>query len=554
MTITIATNTNTNIANGFTLAAQGDEFYVPFQTNVFATGASFSGVVTSGVGGIVEDYGAFVGFQYGINIGAIGTKSQVVIGATGTVSGYSLAAISIVANATGGGYTLDNFGQVTGVGNAAGVIVNGNGQINNTGTIAGSTGISQVGITGGDTFSLTNTETGVIVGGYNGGASTISESLNNRGLIRGNVTLGSAANNFMTNSGTGSITSGTVTFGNGNNDHFQNFGGMGALVMGNGTSDVVLNFGTIGNINMGSGAGDYVGNAGRIDGNVVMGNGAGQVFDSTHGTIYNVNNPGGAGTISAGSTGATIVGALNGGGINGGAGNDVLIANQTTSASFDYNARTDMHALGGTNAMYGGTGINVFFSGDATYNQIWGGRAAFTSTGNGYENNSVDYAPVVGANRSVFVDLLNGHDAFVINAGVYTYADSIVNVPNVLATAGADIIQCDNEVDRITGRASGDSLYAGSGSFSQVGFIYTGYSDSNTVTGYDTIVGFKIGVDKIDLSALHTDGSHLAISTAGTSNTLYVEQTAGTFNANTDLAMIVNTSTAGGLHASDFVF
>ena len=53
---------------------------------------------------------------------------------------------------------------------------------------------------------------------------------------------------------------------------------------------------------------------------------------------------------------------------------------------------------------------------------------------------------------------------------------------------------------------------------------------------------------------MHTDASHLAISTAGTSNTLYVEQTAGTFNANTDLAMIVNTSAAGGLHASDFVF
>ena len=74
------------------------------------------------------------------------------------------------------------------------------------------------------------------------------------------------------------------------------------------------------------------------------------------------------------------------------------------------------------------------------------------------------------------------------------------------------------------------------------------------VTGYDTIVGFKIGADRIDLAALHTDGSHLAISTAGTSNTLYVEQTPGTFNANTDLAMIVNATTAGGLHASDFVF
>jgi hypothetical protein len=82
----------------------------------------------------------------------------------------------------------------------------------------------------------------------------------------------------------------------------------------------------------------------------------------------------------------------------------------------------------------------------------------------------------------------------------------------------------------------------------------TAYGGSNTVTGYDTIVGFKIGKDRIDLSALHTDGSHLAISTAGTSNTLYVEKTPGTFNSGTDLALIVNTIATGGLRAPDFVF
>jgi hypothetical protein len=54
-------------------------------------------------------------------------------------------------------------------------------------------------------------------------------------------------------------------------------------------------------------------------------------------------------------------------------------------------------------------------------------------------------------------------------------------------------------------------------------------------------------------SASRTDRSPLAISTAGTSNTLYVEQIPGTFNANTDLAMIVNTSAVRGLHASDLI-
>jgi hypothetical protein len=67
-------------------------------------------------------------------------------------------------------------------------------------------------------------------------------------------------------------------------------------------------------------------------------------------------------------------------------------------------------------------------------------------------------------------------------------------------------------------------------------------------------VGFKLGVDKIDLTALHTHASHLAISTARGSNTVYVEATPGTFNTASDLAMIVNTSEVGGLHDSDFIF
>jgi hypothetical protein len=64
----------------------------------------------------------------------------------------------------------------------------------------------------------------------------------------------------------------------------------------------------------------------------------------------------------------------------------------------------------------------------------------------------------------------------------------------------------------------------------------------------------KLGTDKIDLSVLHVNGANLAISTSGTSNTFYIEQTPGTLNSATDLAMIVNTSAAGGLHASDFIF
>ena len=68
------------------------------------------------------------------------------------------------------------------------------------------------------------------------------------------------------------------------------------------------------------------------------------------------------------------------------------------------------------------------------------------------------------------------------------------------------------------------------------------------------ITDFQVGTDKIDLSALGSNASHLLIQASGTSNSVYLEATPGTFNANTDLAMVVNTTITGGLHASDFVF
>ena len=43
---------------------------------------------------------------------------------------------------------------------------------------------------------------------------------------------------------------------------------------------------------------------------------------------------------------------------------------------------------------------------------------------------------------------------------------------------------------------------AGTGGSGSTTFVYTGYADSNLVSGYDTISGFRTGIDKIDVSAL----------------------------------------------------
>ena len=174
----------------------------------------------------------------------------------------------------------------------------------------------------------------------------------------------------------------------------------------------------------------------------------------------------------------------------------------------------------------------------------------------GYTNNTLSFA---SSGSGVYVDVLNGHDAYVAATnsswtGAGTYEDSIINVPNIIGSNFGDVIQADNGVDRITGGGKADQLYAGTSGASQDTFIYNAYGDSNLNTGYDTIIGFKAGVDKVDLAAFHTDASHLAISTSGTSNSVYLEQTPGTFNINTDLALVINTSAAGGVHASDFIF
>jgi hypothetical protein len=240
--------------------------------------------------------------------------------------------------------------------------------------------------------------------------------------------------------------------------------------------------------------------------------------------------------------------------LSGGAGNDLLYGN-TSQATADNAAWLTLDGGSGNNALYGGSGFNTFIAGDAGggFNQIWG-AASKMADASGYTNNTVSFAGAA-AGKSVYVDLANGHDAYVNsgpqNDGSYTLEDAIANVPNVIGSSGGDIIMADNGTDRITGGAGADQLYAGSGADA---FVYTAYGDSNLVAGYDTIYGFKSGTDTIDLSALHSSASHLLIETSGTANSVYLEQTPGSFKPNTDLAMNVITTAPGGLHASDFVF
>ena len=473
-------------------------------TSSIAVGAD--GFVSGGYYGIYVDNNATVSVagtvsginSWGIQTGTYSEAGEIYVHAGGLVTGGGGSGGGAVR--TRGTHVITNDGTISST-DGVGVLADGAGYLLNTGIISGST----VGILYTDTFSTSDVLTTVNTGTISGGPNPL-------------IAVGP---NFFAYDATGSI--GT--------DRFINEGDI------------------IGDVRLGQHSGSNFVNAGTLTGSVYLGAG-GQVANSALGTV--------SGMMVGGTGNDAIVGGQNGGLLLGNAGNDMIYANPTQAAA-DNHATATLAGGTGTNALYGGGGFNVFVGGDTNggYNQIWGGASGMSGLSLDFTNNTITFASL-SPSQSVYVDLLNGHNAYINSgpnqSGTYVYEDSIINVPNVIGSSSGDVIIADNGIDRIQGNGGADALYAGTGPSSQDTFVYTSYADSNLNTGYDTIVGFKLGIDKIDLSALFTDGSHLAISTAGTSNTLYIEVTPGTFNPATDLALIVNATTNLGLTAVDFIF
>jgi len=284
-----------------------------------------------------------------------------------------------------------------------------------------------------------------------------------------------------------------------------------------------------------------------------------EVLDSTLGVIDGVIMCGATGSI-----GDEVIAGQTGGTVYGGSGNDVLYANPTQTAA-DNAAQTYLDGKGGDNWLYGDGAYTTFYSGDntaGTYNQFFGGQSEMANV-TGFTNNTLDYATLAGSYESVYVDLLHG-DAYMCSiasangapAADLTFEDYITNVPNVIgSSSGGDVIICDDGVDQITnGGAGGNIMYAGTGASSQDTFIYTAMTDS-PLSDYDIIEGFKVGTDKINLSALNVSLADILLSYGGSgSNTVYVEKnpSAG-FNAATDMIIAVQASTSTALSYKDII-
>ncbi|MCC8432445.1 M10 family metallopeptidase C-terminal domain-containing protein [Reyranella aquatilis] len=224
----------------------------------------------------------------------------------------------------------------------------------------------------------------------------------------------------------------------------------------------------------------------------------------------------------------------------GGAGDDRLIGD-------DSDNRLDGGL--GQNALYGLDGDDVFIGGLAAAlpkntepqgvdtNQLWGGAGS----------NTVDYS---AQERSVYVDLMQ-QLGYVWFKGVLTLTDQMNSIQNAFGGSVADTLIGSGGSNYFEGLGGADRLYAGGG---VVTFGYRSYEDSNLKTGYDTIVDFILGTDKIDLTALNKDFEHVWIENAGTSHSVYVVQTPGEFNILTDLAISISSTVAGQLTEQDFIF
>jgi hypothetical protein len=183
---------------------------------------------------------------------------------------------------------------------------------------------------------------------------------------------------------------------------------------------------------------------------------------------------------------------------------------------------------GGANLLTGGSGIDYLYGqgGDDTLiggaepagstNQLWGGAG----------NDTASYAGTTGA---VHADL-RAQAGYVDGVLV----DQMNSIENLVGGSHADTLVGDGGANRLTGGGGADELWGEGGADS---FVFAAYSDSNLVSGYDTIADFVSGISKVDLTAFKTDAAHVVIQSSAQSTALYVEASPGSFNAATDLAI-----------------
>jgi Ca2+-binding RTX toxin-like protein len=213
--------------------------------------------------------------------------------------------------------------------------------------------------------------------------------------------------------------------------------------------------------------------------------------------------------------------------LSGGSNADTLVGDSAVNVLFGASGNDVLFGQGGNDILIGG-------SSTAGYNQLWGGLGS-------------DTASYVGQTGNVYADV-NNYCGYINDGAGYVLTDTYNSIENIAGGVGNDVLVGSSGSNTLAGAGGADQLYGRSGSDV---FLFTAFGDSNLLTGYDTIADFEVGVDKIDLTAFGSNQSHLLLLFGTGSTSVYLEVTAGSFNAATDLSLSVVSGSA--LSFSDFL-
>ncbi len=237
-----------------------------------------------------------------------------------------------------------------------------------------------------------------------------------------------------------------------------------------------------------------------------------------------IDGGGGKDVILAGSGNDTVSGGSGDDFIDGGSGNDLLfggIGNDIVygGSGDDWIVAGDGNDLvlggSGNDTIYGGAG-NDFVDGGSGNDMIYGGSQQdllFGSSGNDWIDAGTGNDIVAGGsgNDTLFGD--DGNDMMDGGDG-----DDIVS-----GGSGNDLLFGGAGDDTLVGGAGADQLMGGSGSDH---FVFQDASDSPAAGGWDRIVDFAKGKDKIDLSAFRGDlDLNWSGTTADTAYGVWYDQT-----------------------------
>jgi Ca2+-binding RTX toxin-like protein len=425
---------------------------------------------------------------------------------------------------------------------------------NNNDTLIGDAGIDTLYGDAGDDTLTGGASADVINGGdgvdkVNYSTSTTAVVIN---LLTNVNTGGDAAGDTITNveNVSGSAFADTIT-GNTSDNFIWGNAGTDTLNGGDG-NDTLEGGADIDTIDGGNGTdiASYAASASAVTVSLFSGTNTGG--DAAGDTLTNIEN------ISGSAFNDSLTGTNSANTIWGNAGNDTILLGGGNDTGYGGDNDDTITAANGNDTVYGGNG-NDTLNGDAGNDILYG------DAGNDIINGGANDDVITGGSGSDTIDGGDGVDkvdystsASAININLLTNThsggdaagDSLINIENINATNGNDILVGNNSNNTIWGNGGQDSITGGLGIDTMYGggakdtFYFNSTTDSTTGS-LDQIMDFVHGQDKINInSSIATSYAGLVITASGT----------GYDVSDVDSSFSFHVESAAALTAGDFIF